>query len=514
MSAIPPGLPEPIPSQDKPPVPRGRDRALSSTPPESKKQPPAPPPLPPAPAEAAPAPVNAYEYGASNALHAQTAPAFALSSSLSSAPSLVRNHLLAWFIVLAIVGVALAVTIPFTVGVYFGNQDRAAYVDRQAQEHFQRALAYESETYNQLAIAELELALQYKPDYEPARTKLEQLKTVHTEIIEQEPQDVVIAKQLYESADQAFVALDWNNAIDLFEELRRVKSDYRVSQVDAKLVEAYLAAGKQALLGNDVDLARRRFEAALALDPNNAAARTQRERALLYFTGVSYMGSNWPSAVATLAELYSRDSNFGDVAVRLREAHIGYGGFASDQGAYCIAAREFDEALVLGAGTETQIKYRAANDACKNAILNPTATLTPTPEGGFATPDPFATPNPFATPRPGATGAGVLYAPGSRVRQNALCNGTGDIRGTVKDAQGNPIPNVGVKIYNDFGYLPPFARTDPAGEYQIALGSDKGVFHLVIVDDFGSNASAVFDVDYPGGNVQGCHIVVNWTRIK
>jgi hypothetical protein len=100
------------------------------------------------------------------------------------------------------------------------------------------------------------------------------------------------------------------------------------------------------------------------------------------------------------------------------------------------------------------------------------------------------------------------------VRQNAQCNGTGDIRGTVKDAQGNPIPNVGVKIYNDFGYMPPFARTDLAGEYQIALGSDRGIFHLVIVDDFGSNASAVFDVDYPGGNVQGCHIVVNWTRIR
>ncbi len=142
--------------------------------------------------------------------------------------------------------------------------------------------------------------------------------------------------------------------------------------------------------------------------------------------------------------------------------------------------------------------------------MNPTATPTPTPEGGSITPGPFATPNSFGTQGRG----GVLYAPGMRVRQNALCNGTGDIRGTVEDAQGNPIPNVGVKIYNDFGYLPPFARTDLAGEYQIGLGSDRGIFHLVIVDDFGSNASAVFDVDYPGGNEQGCHIVVNWTRIK
>jgi len=37
---------------------------------------------------------------------------------------------------------------------------------------------------------------QYKPDYAPARAKLEQLKNIHTANVEQEPQDVAIAKQL------------------------------------------------------------------------------------------------------------------------------------------------------------------------------------------------------------------------------------------------------------------------------------------------------------------------------
>ncbi len=420
----------------------------------------------------------------------------------------------AWLITLAIVGIALAFTIPFTLGVYMGNQDRAYFVDRQAQEHFQRALAYESETYTQLAIAELELALQYKPDYTPALAKLQQLKTAHTAIVEQEPQEVAIAKQLYASAEQAVAQEDWNNAIDLFEELRRVKNDYRASEVDAFLVRAYLAAGKQALLENDVDLARRRFEAALALDPNNAEARTQRERAVLYFNGLALIGSDWKNAVLTLSELYARDPNFGDVKQKLRDAHIGLGDSVLARSA-CIAEREYLAAVALGAGVEIQTKASAANEACKNAILNPTAIPTPTLEGGVTpTPDPFATPNPFATPVPVISTIGILYAPGVRVRQNAQCNGTGDIRGSVQDAQDKPIANVGVKIYNDFGYLPPYARTDEAGEYEIVLGSDKGIFHLVIVDDFGSNASAVLDVEYPGGNVQGCHIVVNWTRIK
>ncbi len=510
MSSIPPGLPEPLPSP-KPLPPRGRDRALSTSPADLKKK-----PLPPAPEMSAPVAsgASAYEFAPPEIPHGG-ASVLHLPYALPAPPPLIRNHMFTWLIVLTIVGIALAFTIPFTLGVYFGNQDRAQFVERQAQEHFQRALAYESETYNQLAIAELELALQYKPDYEPARTKLQQLKSIHIASTAQEPQDVAIAKQLYASAEQAIQTEDWSNAIDLFEELRRVKNDYRVSEVDAYLVKAYLAAGMQALATNDVDLARRRFEAALALDPGNAEARTQRERAVLYFSGVTQMGTSWSSAVATFQELYGRDPNFGDVKIKLRESHIGYGDFASQQSAYCIAAREYDAALALGAGAETQTKASSANDACKNAILNPTATATPTFEGGItATPDPFATRNPFATPIPIPSQGGVLYAPGVRVRQNAQCNGTGDIKGSVQTQAGDPIPNVGVKIYNDFGYLPPYARTDLAGEYQIALGSDKGIFHLVIVDDFGSNASAVLDVDYPGGNVQGCHIVVNWTRIK
>lgn len=517
MSSLPPGLPERTPSPNRPLPSRGRDRALSSSPSDGTiKTTPAPAPAYKfAPAEQPPAENLHAEHPHAEHTHGTLIPpALTLPRVLPSAPPLVRNHMTGWLIMLGIVGIALAFTIPFTLGVYLGNQDRQQFLDRQAQEHFQRALAYESETYTQLAIAELELALQYKPDYEPARVKLEQLKTTHTAIIDQEPQDVAIAKQLYASAEQALTEQDWGNAIDLFEELRRVKSDYQVSQVTASLVRAYLAAGKQALLTNDIDLARRRFEAALTLDPSNTEARTQRERALIYFSGVSLMGNNWGSAVAAFQQLYALDPNFGDVKRKLHDAHLGYGEFASEQGAFCIAAREYDAAVIYGGDVETQGKASTANEACKIAILHPTATSTPTPEGGVLSPDGFQTPNPFGTRVPGASPGGVLYAPGVRVRQFAQCNGAGDIRGSVQDAANNPIPNVGIKIFNDFGYLPPYARTDNAGEYQIGLGTEDGVFHLVVVDDFGSNASAVLDVDYPGGNVQGCHIVVNWTRIR
>ncbi len=502
MSSPPSELPEPLPSR-KPSPPRGRDRALSAPPTQAKQKKTPPPPVPRAEigGNGAKPP---YEFGATTtaALPAAAAPS-------SAVPARARDHRLAWFVVLAVIGTALAFTVPFTLGVYLGNREREQFVERQALEHFQRALTYESETYTALAIAELNVALQYKPDYQPAREKLAQLKQIHVAAGSQEPQDVAIANQLYEGAQQALDNEAWNEAIDLLEELRRVKNNFRAREVEADLVRAYLAAGKEALAAKDVDLARRRFDAALTLDPSNAEARTFHDRAILYFNALAAMGSDWQSAVLALEELFRRDPNFGDVRDKLREAHMGYGQFAEAQAAYCIAAREYDAALSLGATGDARPRALAANEACKQAILHPTATPTPTVEGGE-----FGTPFPPGTPAPNLAPGTIVYTPQMRVRQNARCNGTGDIRGSVNDLAGNPLPNVGVKIYNDYGYLPPYARTDLAGEYEFVLGSDKGLFHLVIVDDFGSNVSAILDVDYPGGNEAGCHLVVEWTRIR
>lgn len=507
MPNPPTQLPEPIPPR-KPPAPRGRDRALSApTELQKPKQPPAP--SAPEPKTSGNGSAHApYEYGGAAARPNGDAPAPTADAFLSAAPPK-RSHRLAWFIVLAVIGVAIAFTVPFTLGVYLGNRERAQFVEQQAVEHFQRALTYESESYNELAIAELNVALEYKPDYAPARAKLEQLKKAHVTVSDQTPQDVAIANQLYESAQESLAAESWNDAIDMLEELRRVKNDYRSADVQAELVKAYIAAGQEALADKDVDLARRRFDAALAIDPTNAEARTFHDRAILYFNGLSAAGSDWQSAVLALTELYKRDPNFGDVLEQLRAAHLGFGDFANGQGASCIAAREYQSALDLGATGDVTAKQIVASNNCKQAILNPTATPTPTVEGGE-----FATPAPFGTPVSGSSAGAILYASRMQVRQNAACSGTGTVRGSVQDAQGNPLPNVGVKIYNDYGYLPPYARTDLAGEYEIVLGSDKGLFHLVIVDDFGSNASAILNVDYPGGNVQGCHIVVDWTRTR
>lgn len=493
MSSQPPGLPEPISPRSRETA-RGRDRTLSAPDKSARRSPPPP-----------------YEYAPAAAPGASSSALPAPASTLLQHGPRLHTHHLSWFLVLGLLGMALAITIPFILGVYTGNREREQFLERQAQEHFQRALAYESETYTELAIAELNVALQYKPDYSPARDKLEQLKTINLAKNAEEPQDLTIANQLYQSAQAAFARGAWDDAVDLFEELRRVKSDYRAAEVTSQLVTAYVNAGQAALASGDVDLARRRFEAALLLAPDNAQARTFSDRAALYFSGSGAMGSDWPAAVLALSELYQRDPTFADVKTKLRDAHLGYGEFANHQGAYCIAARELDAAIALGAGPTIETAAALANANCKEAIVNPTPSATPTPVGGIPVFDGTLTPAPGT---PAAVTTGLLYTPRARVRQYAACNGTGDIKGAVMDAGSNPLPNVGVKMYNDFGYFPPLARTDAAGEYTFGLGTDNGIFHLVIVDDFGSNVSPVLDVDYPGGNVQGCHIVVEWIRTR
>jgi tetratricopeptide (TPR) repeat protein len=471
MSALPPELPEPIsaprgPAAPKPP--RGRDRALSSIPARTKTPPAPPPPL------------------ASPALDVVPPPAAFRPPVPTTRP---RSPLRAWIIALAVVGAALAATVPFTLGVYFGNRDREQFLQRQAVEHFQRALAYEAETYTDLAVIELESALEYDPDYPDALAKLAELKQARTSSAQPEPNDVAIAKQLYASAEQAVAGQEWSDAIDLLEELQRVKSDYREPEVRAHLVRAYLNAGKQAITAGQMDIAGRRFQAVLALDPANGEARTYQVRIQLYLTGVDAIDVDWPNAVLALSELYARDPNFYDVKLQLLTAHTGYGDFAYDQGAYCIAAREYEAAGALGAEPDILDLAEDARAQCTDAILNPTPVPTPLPED-------------------------LLFVPSQRVNETAECNGTGGITGIVRDLEGNPLPDVPVRIYDDAGFSPPPTRTNADGTYAILLGEAEGLFHLVIPREDGANASVVSDVDYFGGFEPGCHFIIDWTKVQ
>ena len=82
----------------------------------------------------------------------------------------------------------------------------------------------------------------------------------------------------------------------------------------------------------------------------------------------------------------------------------------------------------------------------------------------------------------------------------------------MRDVNGQPLPNLPVGYYAD-GMPLTVKRTDANGQYQFTWGADAGVLHVVVLGADGKTpAGAPADVQYPGGNKIGCHVVVDWQK--
>jgi len=144
-----------------------------------------------------------------------------------------------------------------------------------------------------------------------------------------------------------------------------------------------------------------------------------------------------------------------------------------------------------------------------------------TPVAPTATPIPPATPTspPQPTPTPTRSVASPTPIPPITEHlfrvvsdQRDCSTGQGYIRGMVYDANGDGLPGIGVRLYNDFGYSPdPIPSKEPpqAGEYEFAMGPDEGLFHLLIVDNVRRPLNPVANVDY----LPGCTYYIDWQRM-
>jgi tetratricopeptide (TPR) repeat protein len=461
MTFSPNGMPEPTT-----PRRRGRDRQLSAPPPPG------------------------YPLGSNSAPRGYpeenlpTPPNYAEVDT----PPRASAHWQLWLLLIVLLSLAAALLAPALLGIYFGGQERSDYLHGRAVDHYKQALAYEAEDYTELAVAELQIALKFDPTYQEAADKLHALQAGSGASGTPVPNGSSVADQLFSGAQAAIAKQQWSDAIDYLEEIRRANPDYQASEIKSLLIQAYLNAGKQAAAAGQIDQAQARFEAVIALDPSNAEAKSLRDRAQLYVSATHAMGSNWQSAVLDLQQLYQLDPGFYDVKQQLVNALVQYGDLASRQGAWCIAEREYGQAVSLGAADEAASKLEQANASCKQAVLAPTPTAT-------------------ATPLPGT----MRFTASAGVEAARACGGAGGVSGTVRDAQGNALAGIMIRIYNDVDYNPAPFTADANGRYDIVLGKDAGLFHLVVVGSDGLPISEVFDLNYPGGAASGCHWVVDWT---
>jgi tetratricopeptide (TPR) repeat protein len=379
-----------------------------------------------------------------------------------------------------------ALLLPSVLGLFTGYQELSAQNHEAAIAHFNRGLGYLAENYPELARLEFEIALRFDGGFEPAKQKLRELQPIANDA-PGAPQENRVAATLFEEARNLVAQKQWSDAITRLEQLRTLSPIYRTPEVSDLLFQAYVGGGRAGVAATQIELARGRFEAALALR-NDPEVRRQRDLAVLYLDGQQAVGYNWQVAIQKFSALYQQDPSYDDVKKRLFDAHTQYGDLAAKQGAPCLAAREYDGALALTLDAAVTQKRNQVMALCRQAI-----SASPTPLVAAGT-DSFVWKIATTNDRP--------------------CNGTGEIVGFVRDALGRLLTGVAVGYYAD-GTSLVTTRTNANGQYQFVLGKDPGLLHVTILAVDGKTPSSLrADVQYPGGNTPGCHIMVDWQRVQ
>ena len=382
-----------------------------------------------------------------------------------------------------------AVFIPGGLGFIVGYQELQAQNHELAIQHFNRGLGFLAENYPELAYTEFEIAVKFDGSFDPAQQKLKEMEaTLGGKGTPGAPQEDRVAAALFDDASSLMAQKLWGDAITRLEQLRTLKPDYRTAQVNDMLYNAYVAGGRDAVVLGQIEIARERFEAALTIRNGDAEVVRQRDLALLYLDGQQATGYNWQTAISKLAALYQQAPNYYDVKKRLIDAYSQYAELALKQNAPCLASSTYDKALAINKDASLAEKRAQAMALCKQAI-----SATPTPV------------------IPAGTGEYIFTKTTSADKP---CSGIGNVSGAVRDAQGHPIADAAVGYYAD-GINLIATRTDVNGLYQLIWGKDPGLFHVVILGTDGKTpAGLAADVEYPGGNAPGCHVVIDWQKVQ
>lgn len=145
---------------------------------------------------------------------------------------------------------------------------------------------------------------------------------------------------------------------------------------------------------------------------------------------------------------------------------------------------------------------------------SPGAGATAPAERPTATPAP-PTPTPTAAPQPPPSAA-FPFMPAGAVRHSAGdCPGP-SIRGAVRDAAGNPLPNVQLWRYDQWGNqqtVTSKAGAADLGQYDFPLGDIANVHYVQVVDAGGAPISPTVEIQHRQGNAADatCHWL-DWVR--
>jgi TolB protein len=293
-----------------------------------------------------------------------------------------------WAWLLFSVSLALCLLLGFftagLVGVYNGLQERADLNRQTAVEHYNRGLAHLEVGERELAIAEFEQALRLYPGYPEAQQKLREARAqIQTEPTPTSETVHNAASTLYDQAKSLYDQAKWEEAAGKLAQLRSLDPLYNPQEVETMLFSCYYSLGMELVDEDRMEEALRNFDKALEVRPSDPDALKQRKQASLYLAGLSYWKADWDKAVEVFAELYQMQPNYKDVKQRLYEAHLNYGDYLAEQGAWCSANREYAGAMNIDPNQTITSKQAEAERICQTTTAVP-AVPTPTAQMGTA----------------------------------------------------------------------------------------------------------------------------------
>lgn len=235
-------------------------------------------------------------------------------------------------------------------------------------------------------------------------------------------------KKLFETAALAYEFNKWQQAAQLYDQIRQIESDFESELVTQRLIETSLLAGKaivseQPTSPTDLDEAQQLFRKVLTLDVSNATAKSESTLLSTFQAGQRALDlQSLEQAVAILEPLYLERPAYlnGYLAQILFDTYMALGDNFMLAGDRFEAFGFFSRAANLNGIDPGEAKLRLAG---LEVLLTPTPTPTNTP-----TPAPIV---PTATPAPmdmytgwiglksnkeGGTGLFVMRPDGSDLR--------------------------------------------------------------------------------------------------
>lgn len=338
------------------------------------------------------------------------------------------------FLIVFLIGVVI-VAAGFAWGLYQGYQDRVEQTRQRALEHYQRGVQLMEEGDLAMARAELEYALVLWPDHTESKAALDRLAQLEAPLPPEPafplstPDDTPTATTVtteatqeplapvWEDAQAAYQAGQWEEAIRLLEYIRRQGDEQYRERAVRLLFDAYYARGLQLVEEDRLEEALRMFDQALLLRPDDQNARQQKEWARLYVDGLTHWYADWQQAIARLSELYEKNPEYKDVRERLAEAYAGYAEQLGDRGNWCAAVDRYEEAIQIAAQPDYQEKKADAEARC--AAGEGVLAMTGVPEGArgrlaLAAYDPLARRYRIYTVVPGEAQPSMLLEDGAQ----------------------------------------------------------------------------------------------------